>query len=182
MTPTRAFLLLTGIVTLLALGGCTLDFAEPRAFACPVTAIDDFRNVSAVLEKRCGSLDCHGNLARPLRIMGSNGLRLYTPEEFDDPSLAEDAGMIPGGLTGTTDLELEQNRESICGIEPERTEQVVFGELEPEELMVIRKPTLRERHKGSQVFLKGGAGEACVASWLTGNVIVADCLEALQAP
>jgi hypothetical protein len=162
--------------------GCTRDLAEPEAFACPEVPVDDFRNVSAVLEKRCGSLDCHGQLARPLRIMGSTGLRLFTPSEFSDPSQAEEAGGIPGGLKATTEQELEQNRLSLCGVEPERTEQVVIGNLEPTELMIIKKPSLRERHKGQQVFFKGGAGEECVASWLTGEVSIADCVEALQAP
>ena len=78
--------------------------------------------------------------------------------------------------------ELEQNKESMCGIEPERMERAVFGEIEPVELMLIRKPSERERHKGRQLFLKGSAAESCLTSWVTGAVIIADCVEALQAP
>lgn len=174
------FTLVLGFVALAL--GCTREFAEAEPFACPAVPIDDFRNVSAVLEKRCGSLDCHGDLARPLRIMGSTGLRLFTPEEFDDPALAAEDGGTPGGARATTAEELEQNRQSMCGLEPERTEQVGAGELDPVELMLLRKPTLRERHKGALVFLKGGAGESCVASWLTGAVIVADCVAEVQTP
>ncbi len=170
------------LLLLILLAGCTRDFDRPQAFDCPTVPIDDFRKVSAVMEKRCGSLDCHGNLARPMRIMGSTGLRLFTPEEFDDPALAEENGGTPGGKKATTNQELEQNRLSLCGVEPLRTEQVLMGELEPEELIVIRKPTLRERHKGSQVFLKGGVGEQCVASWLRGEVITEECVDAVQAP
>jgi len=178
MTQRRLLLLALCSLSL----GCTIEFEEPRAYACPQAPIDQFRNVSSVLEKRCGSLDCHGDMARPLRIMGNTGLRLFTPEEFESPSLAEEAGGVPSGQKPTSELELEQNRLSICGVEPERTEKVVRGELEPAELMLIRKPTLRERHKGEQVFLKGGAGESCVTSWLRGEVIVADCVEAVQSP
>lgn len=162
--------------------GCARDFAEPQPFACPTVPVEDFRYVSSVLERRCGSLDCHGDLARPLRIMGSNGLRLFTPEQFDSPAAAQEAGVTPGGLEATTELELEQNRESLCGVEPELTEQVVIGNVDPTELMIIKKPSLRERHKGAQVFFKGGAGEACTASWLRGAVSIADCIEAVQSP
>jgi hypothetical protein len=160
--------------------GCARDFEKPRTFLCPEP--ENFQTVSFVIEKRCGSLDCHGNLARPMRITGSTGLRLYTPDQFADPIEAENDGVGPGGTEATTAAELEANREAICGIEPERTEQVVLGNLDPTDLMVIRKPTLRERHKGGAVFFKGGAGESCVASWLTGAVILPDCIEAIQAP
>src|SRR5262249_50408477 len=57
----------------------------------------DFRPVSAVIERRCGTLDCHGSLARPMRIFGQYGLR-------ESPSDA--GGDYPGGLLPTTVEEL----------------------------------------------------------------------------
>ena len=50
-----------------------------------------------MLEQRCGTLDCHGNTARPMRIFGSIGLRAPDPDHAGDPDY------YPGGKTGTTD-------------------------------------------------------------------------------
>ena len=48
---------------------------------------DQFINqgVDAFMEKRCGALDCHGQIGRPLRIYSSNGLRMQ-----DGPNGARD--------------------------------------------------------------------------------------------
>ena len=44
----------------------TLDVSGPP-FDDPATAFEDFRVVSSVVERRCGTLDCHGSMARPMR-------------------------------------------------------------------------------------------------------------------
>ncbi|MGH7294249.1 MAG: hypothetical protein ACRELB_04925, partial [Polyangiaceae bacterium] len=54
--------------------------------------------VSRVLEKRCGTLDCHGQVGRALRIYGVNGLRFVQPDSSDEP-----------GQGSTSELELEAN-------------------------------------------------------------------------
>src|SRR4051812_706613 len=63
----------------------------------------DFRTagVSKVFERRCGSLDCHGSMARNLRIYSSQGLR--------QPN---DAGFGPGQGDTTLD-ESTANYQSI---------------------------------------------------------------------
>lgn len=101
---------------------------------------DPFVVVSEVLERRCGTLDCHGQPARPLRLYGNSGLRRPEPEpgtedckvdadcvagsrcEVDvgciDAAIADYAQYYPGG-TGTTPSERLENWQSLCGLEPE---------------------------------------------------------------
>src|SRR5690606_33232984 len=122
---------------------------------CPDAA--GFAAVSPVIEQRCGSLDCHGSIARPFRVYGSRGLRhidVYDPDavnQLSDPSLAEENGTYPGTdgkATPTTEAEMEQTRRSACGLEPEKINRVINGELRPEDLLLVRKPLEIERHKG----------------------------------
>ena len=106
----------------------------------PADPDDPFVVVSEVLERRCGTLDCHGQPARPLRIYGNTGLRRPEPEagtedcavdadcgagrrcEIDvgcvDAAIDEYAQYYPGG-TGTTPSERLENWQSLCGLEPE---------------------------------------------------------------
>jgi hypothetical protein len=168
-----------------ALLSCGGDFEDKIVVACPDVA--SFASVSPVLEKRCGSLDCHGSIARPLKVFGSYGLRLYDATEvcvsgeICDYEAAKENLTFGGGKPTTSD-EHEQTRRSVCGLEPERTNQVVRGERDPRELMLLRKPLLIERHKGGQLLLKGGAGAVCIESWLRGEVEVADCQLAAAEP
>ena len=53
-------------------------------------------------------------------------------------------------------------------------------DLEPVELMILRKPLGRERHKGSQLFELGDPGESCLESWLSGEVNAEDCATAAK--
>lgn len=143
---------------LLPLASSCLTVPEPQELAC--ADFETFPTVSPVLEQRCGSLDCHGSLSRPLRIYGQNGLRV--------------GGGVTGG-SGTNATELEATWRSLCGLEPERMDLVQKGELEPTELMILRKPLHLERHKGSQLFQLGDPGEVCLESWITGDVNEQDC-------
>lgn len=102
---------------------------------------DPFVLVSRVLEKRCGSLDCHGGLSRPLRIYGNAGLRRPEPDIGtegcqtgdncgDGRTCKQDIGCVDskiydyaeyysGGSINTTPSERLDNWRSICGLEPE---------------------------------------------------------------
>ncbi len=128
---------------------------------------DNFRPVSAVVERRCGTLDCHGAPARPLRIYGQYGLR----KPIDEP----DAGYFSGGLAPTSAAELLDNYRSMVGLEPEIMVGVIKEEREPEALTLIRKPRLLEKHKGGLVWNKGDDGDACVLNWLTGKGDTVPC-------
>jgi hypothetical protein len=129
--------------------------------------------VDPVLEKRCGTLDCHGQMGRALRIFGQEGLRL----------IAEDAANVPG-IQPTTQTEYVANYQSVIGLQPELMTEVVQGNAPPTVLLLLRKPLQLERHKGGQVF--NGPGDAaydCIVSWLGGQgTNFAECARATGAP
>ena len=133
---------------------------------CPPA--EEFRAVSQLAEKRCGTIDCHGGLARPLRIYGQGGLRL-DPED------------VPGGRATTAD-ELRENRESMCNLEPERMIQFQTGEITARDLMLLRKPLELERHKGGPVLEEGNLGLTCLESWLQGEPNTNTCQTAANQP
>jgi hypothetical protein len=167
----------------LFIAGSQLSCEEiPSSQILQCADLETFPAVSNVLEKRCGTLDCHGSLARPLRLYGKGGLRLATQDELNSFEVAQDAGTFAGGK-GTTEDEVEANWRSACALEPELTAKVVQAEAEPIELILLSKPLGQEedggqRHKGGAVFIKGGVGFDCVRSWLEGAVDTAACTEA----
>jgi len=110
--------------------------------------------VSTVLEKRCGSLDCHGAIGRNLRIYSANGLRL-----------PNDAGLKSGAGDTTID-EITANYQSIMTLEPEIMNSVVADGLDPEQLLVLKKPLELEKHKGGAAIRKSDDAERCIVSWL----------------
>jgi hypothetical protein len=54
----------------------------------------------------------------------------------------------------------------VCGLEPERTHRVVNGEISVEELTMVRKPRLTEKHKGGRIWDQGKPPDRCVVTWL----------------
>lgn len=170
-----ALLLGAGLTSAAMASGCFVAGEESVTVECPTADPRVFSGVSAVLEKHCGTLDCHGNSFRPFRIYGQRGLR--KPEEPDSPNLkpGEYAQYYPGGLE-TTDAELLENARSICGLEPEKTqqfrEQIAAGGADPKELAgelltIVRKARLQERHKGGRLWNEGEAGDQCLVGWLS---------------
>ncbi|AKT41979.1 hypothetical protein [Chondromyces crocatus] len=155
---------------------------EKTSIDCPPGDAANFRRVSKVIEFHCGTLDCHGNSFRPLRIYGKDGLR--KPVALDaEGNLPEDAGFSPsdwpnyhtGGIE-TTEPELLENARSLCGLEPEMIAEfrervgkededeapVLAGEL----LTIVRKPRLEERHKGGRVWRVNDNPDQCLVQWL----------------
>ena len=117
--------------------------------------------VSYFLEKRCGTLDCHGQVGRPLRIYGRYGLRL-----------PNDAGLTP--ISGdTSQAERAANYRAVIALEPEEMSRVVAGVDGVDELLVIRKPIGTDedskgvRHKGGSVIARGDDGYLCLTTWIT---------------
>lgn len=126
-------------------------------------------SVSPFLERRCGTLDCHGSVGRPLRILSGRGLRL--------PS--GDAGNYPGS-GDTTDLERTANYRAVIGLEPELLSRVEAGKAQPRDLLLLQKPLglgdPTAQHKGGQVLAtQGDPGEECLRSWLQEGVNVGAC-------
>ncbi len=153
---------LAGALALMAFTGLAfascVDASGITTVKCPPE--EDFKKVSPVLEQRCGTLDCHGNPARPLRIYGSIGLRAPDKKEVKNPNY------FPGGSEPTTDNEIALNYRALCGLEPELMNKVVTGALKPEDLTLVRKPRLSEKHKGGRVWDQGKPGDRCLTDWL----------------
>ncbi len=124
---------------------------------------------SAFLERRCGTLDCHGQIGRPLRIFGQRGLRLV-----------DEAGLIPGAVP-TTDAEQRANFQAVISLEPETMSIVVAEGVGPERLLLIKKPRLQEGHKGGQITIAGDDGDRCLTSWVIGQTDTDACTKAATA-
>jgi hypothetical protein len=127
-------------------------------------------HVSPFLEKRCATLDCHGQIGRPLRIFSSKGLRI-----------ANDAGAFPG-VGDTTPTEKAANYRTVIGLEPELMSRVVGGKANARDLLLIQKPLQLgspESHKGGPVLApQGDPGETCLTTWIYGNTDTAACAKA----
>ena len=94
-----------------------LNYADGGIRVTTILAPDqnEFAQVSPVFERRCGTLDCHGQVGRPLRIYSGLGLRL-----------PNDAGDTPGNGATTPD-EITNNYRAVIGLEPEEMSRVVAG-------------------------------------------------------
>jgi len=120
----------------------------------------DFRSyaesVDFYLQRRCGTLDCHGQPGRAYRLYGQTGFRLYN----------EDAGLV-SGQQPTTDAEKRANFQALVALEPEEMSRLIGTQgAEPNKLILLRKPLLLERHKGGPAMAEDDAGYKCVVAWL----------------
>lgn len=127
-----------------------------------------FLPVAGALEAHCGSLDCHGQVGRNLRVYGLTGLRIKDP---NDPG---------SGITGvgtTTVKERDATFLSVISIQPEVLSQVFLDEgARPERWIVYSKGSGLEHHKGGSPMPKPTglcnespcAANICVRSWLMG--------------
>jgi hypothetical protein len=133
----------------------------------PATASEDIAAVSSMLGASCGSLDCHGQIGRPLRLYGSRGLRL----DPDDVS----------GHGGTRNAEHQANARAVVALEPELMCDVVSDHGRgPERLTLVRKAFGEEEHSAGEVLAPRSDGRACLLGWLAGHVDVARCQRALD--
>lgn len=159
--------------------GCVGE-PDPVASACPDYVEAEFSEVSAVLERKCGSLDCHGQSERSFIVFGRNGLRRpgggVNPTTTGGGAAGTGGGattgtgtLVTGGET-TTVFERQGTYQSLCALQPEIIAEVVAGEKPPTELTVIRKASLREAHKGGQVWLVDSPGDQCLQTWFQGNL------------
>jgi hypothetical protein len=136
------------------------DTAAVTNIYTTANAFSDFAgggsNVGVVtfLAYRCGTLDCHGQIGRPLRIFSQDGLRLV-----------DDAQNVSGG-GATTESEIFADYTSAIGVQPELTSRVFAGLADPHSLLLLRKPLGLERHKGGTIFSAGSDSDNCITSWL----------------
>ena len=117
--------------------------------------------VSTFFERRCGTLDCHGQVGRPLRIYGARGLRL-----------TNDAGRRP--TTGDTSIEeIAANYRSIVALQPEEMSRAVAATGQAfalQKLLLVMKPLGLTgggfEHKGGSVIAPNDDGYNCIAFWI----------------
>jgi hypothetical protein len=146
---------------------CATDLNGTEINACPDADLYK-QNVSPFMERRCGTLDCHGGISRPMRLYGQLGLRTL------------DENNTAGGLP-TTEAELSANYSAVCNLDPEKmTESVMNLGNSAGELLILRKARGLEKHKGGKVVNEGDHGDACILTWLKGNpndtdLLVSEC-------
>ena len=140
--------------------------SSEKAFGIPV---------GNFLGHRCGTLDCHGQPGRNLRIWSCEGMRLSP----GDVSICKRA---QGGRTTTEEEHLATYR-SIVGLEPAIMSEVVANHgQDPELLTFIRKARGVESHKGGALFVPGDDQDVCVTSWLSGRTNLTACNNAFEQP
>jgi hypothetical protein len=171
MTRAAGPALRVGLLGALVAAGLACASAPDPNARVPIVAPDlgSFTPVSTFLNHRCGSLDCHGQWGRNLRLLGHEGLRL-------------DPADVPGG-SATTTAEIGANYESVVGLEPELMRVVVEeGGAHPERLTLVRKGRGTEHHKGGALVTTGDAQDRCMTSWLAGALEQTACTAALTTP
>ena len=162
---TRPFRLVAALIVLSCAAGASSCASIPDQNRFTVILTPDpgqyQQGVSFFMERRCGTLDCHGQDGRPMRIYGARGLRL-----------PNDAGLTPA--TGdTTQAEQLANFRAVVGLQPEQMSRVIAsGGQNPESLLLLQKPLGLDfggaRHKGGSVIASGLAdpGYVCLTQWL----------------
>ncbi|MGH7296584.1 MAG: hypothetical protein ACRELB_16720 [Polyangiaceae bacterium] len=157
------------LLAALATWACSVPPSSSRYTPGALPDAATFAPVAELLDVRCGSLQCHGTIARNLRLYGSAGLRL-------SPG---DRPLVPP--CDTTD-EIAQDYASVVGLEPEATSAVVAsGDADPGSLTLVRKARGTEAHKGGTVWSTGDPSDVCLTSWLAGATDEGACASALAS-
>lgn len=161
-----AVVFLGGAVLAGAGAGCAQQTQPEFTFPDRKSFADD--KVSAFLELRCGAMDCHGQVGRPLRLYGKYGLRL------------EGKGTTRSG-DDTTNAEVDANYTAVIGLEPEDLSTSVASGAEYVDFMLFKKPLGEEgggvKHKGGPVLKAASSdpGWVCLRSWVKGQTDRAAC-------
>jgi hypothetical protein len=125
------------------------------------------QDVGLFMEKRCGALDCHGQVGRPLRIYSANGLR-----KNDGPKGARDT-------RPTQPDEQLANYYSVVGLEPEEISISHATKGEFVDFLLLKKPLGIDqggvRHKGGSVLRSTDSGFECLITWISGEANKAKC-------
>jgi len=144
-------------VAVAALTGCKQELSSGLEVTCPSRQVY-VQHVSEVMERRCGTLDCHGSDFRPLRILGRDGLRHQGERKRTGEGV-------------TTDAEKSANYYAVCAVEPEKVSKVGSdpGGNAVNTLLLVRKGRGQEGHKGGKVFDPWDDADRCVVGWLRGD-------------
>jgi hypothetical protein len=156
-------------IALTTMLSCSMPDADDR-FQGTFPDQTQFQPVADMMIHRCGSLDCHGQPGRNLRIAGTEGMRL-APGDTPSP---------PG--PSTTD-EYAADYRAVCGLEPEVMTAVVNDKgANPERLTMVQKARATQEHKGGAVIIAGDVQDKCMLSWLAGTADTTSCSNALNLP
>jgi hypothetical protein len=129
--------------------------------------------VSQFMEVRCGAIDCHGQVGRPLRIYSQNGLRYRAGE----------SGRVSGP---TTNEERQENYLSTVGLEPEALSECFLNGGATFRFQLLQKPLDMAndgvRHKGGPVLrpAENDHGWQCLYGWAQGELDPEECKQALR--
>lgn len=147
----------------LALGGLALSCSAGATPPGEPGKIPDFASyketgVGKMLEARCGTLDCHGSIVRPLRIYSTNGLR---------KAITDDGQRAKGATTAEEEAD---NYLSVIGLEPELM-ATAFATKKFDNVQLLLKPLGIEkgiRHKGGAIFdaSQDDDGWQCLLGWV----------------
>jgi hypothetical protein len=152
-----AVALALGLMVPVAIVSCSAVPSDARiGIDAPNGSEEEFGIVGDYLDHRCGSLDCHGQPGRNLRIWGCEGMRL---DPHDVPLCS-----VPQGGSQTTSAEHQATYRSLVGLEPAVMSTVV------------------EAHKGGVLIAPGDDQDVCVTSWLAGATDVIACANAIGYP
>jgi hypothetical protein len=171
-----AVALTAALLSVGAVSSCSAVPGDARiGIDAPSGSEQEFGLVGDYLEHRCGSLDCHGQVGRNLRIWGCEGMRL-------DPKAVPVCSTLLGG-SGTTPAEHQATYRSLVGLEPTVMSAVVDGHgAHPEFLTFVRKARGLEAHKGGVLITPGDDQDVCVTSWLAGQTDLIACANAIGYP
>ena len=134
-------------------------------FTLLVPPRNGFESVADAMQPSCGTLDCHGQPDRNLRLYGGRGLRL-------DPVKASKDG-------DTQPAEYDANYWSVVALEPEILSMVIAdGGRDPERWILIPKGRGTTRHKGGTLMRPDDDLDQCIVEWLKGNILVDRCFAA----
>jgi len=151
---------------------CSVDAGAISPLALPDKNQFITQGVDTFMQRRCGTLDCHGQVGRPLRIYSPNGLRLN-----DGPNGARDDRGIQAN-------ESAANYYAVVGLEPEQISLCLTTQGAFTDFLLLKKPLGIDqggvRHKGGSVLRSTDSGFDCLLGWASGQVDKAKCDDAVM--
>jgi hypothetical protein len=157
-------MLVGSMASIASLASCVAEVNTPdptdRVLLTPTRV--GFEKVADAMQPSCGTLDCHGQVGRNMRMFGARGLRLSpTDTSFE-------------GVTQQP--EYDATYWAIVALEPELMSAIVReAGASPERLTLIRKGRGTERHKGGKLMSPNDDLDRCIVEWLAGKIPVDAC-------
>lgn len=153
-----------GCATAFSTPSCVGEVQAPEATNLPLEAPPrvGFESVADAIQPSCGTLDCHGQVGRNMRLFGARGLRLSAMD-----TSAEGVTQPP---------EYDADYWAIVALEPELLAAVVREKGDrPERLTLIRKGRGTERHKGGRLMSPNDNLDRCIVGWVAGRIEADAC-------